>query len=431
MNELLKKLRDEILNPISPTFCAAKWYETCIWLQHGIFNSCCHCEIQSMNFDSLETGNFKELLNNRMVQGKRYNLLNGIQDYDCNYCWNVENTNPNSFSDRTMFSTMYTEDQIKECKEIYDYRKTPPIRVLQIVFDNLCNLGCAYCDQFSSSVWQTEIKTIGLFNNITNVDFKIPANKDPIKLQKMKELFWKWLKEDSSETILIRISGGEPTMSPDFWKFLSIVKENNLKFGITLNTNLILSEKKLDSLIELSHTHVGKFNIATSNEAIGSQAEFLRDGLSWEKWINNVERCLANGNFEQFRIVATINLISLFTVIDLLNEILRLKQKYPNLFFRVINLTHPIYLRINCLPREILIHLQNNLKQWRIDNQIEIRFPEFINPLNLIDSFIDQNLNNLNESGLFEFKSFIDQYEKRRHLNFKEAFKNYPLLVEL
>ena len=71
------------------------------------------------------------------------------------------------------------------------------------------------------------------------------------------------------------------------------------------------------------------------------------------------------------------------------------------------------------------------MKQWRIDNQIEIRFPEFINPLNLIDSFIDQNLNNLNESGLFEFKSFIDQYEKRRHLNFKEAFKNYPLLVEL
>jgi len=40
MSDELKKWRDENLNKISCSFCAAKWYNASLHLGHGYTNSC-------------------------------------------------------------------------------------------------------------------------------------------------------------------------------------------------------------------------------------------------------------------------------------------------------------------------------------------------------------------------------------------------------
>ena len=40
MSDELKKWRDDNLNKISCSFCAAKWYNACLHLGQGLTNSC-------------------------------------------------------------------------------------------------------------------------------------------------------------------------------------------------------------------------------------------------------------------------------------------------------------------------------------------------------------------------------------------------------
>ena len=41
-NESLENYKTRIIDKISPSFCAAKWYNATIWLGHGQTTSCHH-----------------------------------------------------------------------------------------------------------------------------------------------------------------------------------------------------------------------------------------------------------------------------------------------------------------------------------------------------------------------------------------------------
>ena len=40
--ETYQEYRDRVINPISPSFCGAKWYNATIWLNSGTTASCHH-----------------------------------------------------------------------------------------------------------------------------------------------------------------------------------------------------------------------------------------------------------------------------------------------------------------------------------------------------------------------------------------------------
>ena len=80
-------------------------------------------------------------------------------------------------------------------------------------------------------------------------------------------------------------------MSADTWKLIEWFKTNAGKSTtrLAINSNLG-TQVDIDRL--LAATKDVEIDLYTSNEAVGLQAEYIRDGLVWDDWANNVERLL-------------------------------------------------------------------------------------------------------------------------------------------
>ena len=194
---------------------------------------------------------------------------------------------PDAMSDRVFKSSIYTPEEIDAIKEIgWDEDVNP--KTLEISFDNLCNLSCSYCNPEFSTTWANDIKTNGIYENMkTSGGGAYQNDGDHAYSFGLKggdgnlftKAFFKWfdngLKEDLQE---LRVTGGEPTRSPDFWKLVD--KCEGEKFNFAINSNLILVDKMMDKLIDAS----GKFqtfDLYTSCETAGKHAELIRHGFKY------------------------------------------------------------------------------------------------------------------------------------------------------
>ena len=144
---------------------------------------------------------------------------------------------------------------------------------------NLCNLSCTYCNPEFSSTWSNDIVKDGPYQNVTTpgastyrhgADFTLPLNSkdENIYIEKFFEWYNLSLKDSLQE---LRVTGGEPTRSPHFWKLLDHCVDT--KFDFATNSNLMMSEKRLEQLINAAG-RFKKFDLYTSNESYGKHSEF-------------------------------------------------------------------------------------------------------------------------------------------------------------
>lgn len=111
---------------------------------------------------------------------------------------------------------------------------------VNITINNYCNLSCFSCDQFIDTA----------------------SSKDKMTLQQIKdfvresqELNWQWEE--------IRITGGEPTLHPDFKEMMTVISEG-LKHKYLPNLNLkVISNgtgKKVRSVLDFENAEIIKLN---------------------------------------------------------------------------------------------------------------------------------------------------------------------------
>jgi organic radical activating enzyme len=99
------------------------------------------------------------------------------------------------------------------------------------------------------------------------------------------EAFYRWWETDLHKTLdELRITGGEPMMSPNLWRLLDWIETQGDKMNpnmrIAINSNLGAKQ----SIIDRFKTKLKKFNnfhLYTSCEATFQQAEYIRDGLDY------------------------------------------------------------------------------------------------------------------------------------------------------
>ena len=129
--------------------------------------------------------------------------------------------------------------------------------------------------------------------------------------------------ELSKSLFEIRITGGEPTQSPNFWKFIDILKQHPAKdMRLCVNTNLGFNKETLKKLIEMSFDlDIKEMDLYTSNESFGKHAEYLRDGLNYEEWRNNLVEFIENAKFRSVSMMLTVTNLSLLSITDFLDEI--------------------------------------------------------------------------------------------------------------
>ena len=421
----------EIVNAISSSFCAAKWYNATIWLGNGRTASCHLPPAHSIPLESIES-NPSALHNTAYKKEKRKEMLDGVRCDECAYCWTVEDKRDTAvYSDRAYKSHVYSEQDINLLKEIGLSDVDP--KTLEISFDNLCNLSCSYCNAEFSSTWSTDIKENGLYptTNTSGGGTFRNAGEHALPFGNKNEnnpyvaAFFKWfhasLKDNLTE---LRVTGGEPTRSPWFWKLLDECE--NTKFDFAVNSNLIMDQARMNKLIE-SSKKFKTFDLYTSCESYGEHAEFVRSGLDYEQWRNNLVQFSNDGHYRMIHIMMTISALSIWTITEFMSDILELrKHSRSRQFHMSVNiLRYPSFQNINILPEELKLSQATKISNWLNTaiglseferNQIE----RLVAYLKTVDRSYEDT--DSQENKLKDFAAFTKEYAIRRNKNISTVF---------
>lgn len=424
------------INSISPSFCAAKWYNATIWLSNGRTASCHHPAAHYVPPGELFK-NPTALHNTEFKKEQRRLMLEGKRPEECSYCWRVEDADSNVNSDRTYKSAIYTEEEINYLKTLNWQENVDP-KTLEISFDNLCNLSCTYCNPEFSSTWSNDIKTNGIYENMNTGGGQTYQNDgshayafDPKSDNNFfVKSFFKWF-DDSLKYNLqeLRVTGGEPTRSPDFWKLVE--KCQGEKFRFAVNSNLIMDNQRLQNLIDCTNKFEN-FDLYTSCEATGELAEFVRHGLDYEQWKRNLKLFTANAKYRRITIMMTISALSVFGITEFMDDIIDLRREAnspPGLYSMSLNiLRFPSFQSVNILPPSIKQALVTKFDNWLATRKGFLspseldQFMRVVSYLRSVDKSyedVDQYQDKVND-----FVNFFKSYASRRNLNIVNAVNN-------
>lgn len=446
---ILEEKRKKI-NEISPSFCAAKWLQTTLLLQNGYNHSCHHPAPHKIPLEEIKE-NPSALHNSKFKKEQRAKMLKGERPSECNYCWNIEDLGKDYFSDRHYkTSDTWAWDRFEEIAKGNPTSDVYP-SYLEVSFSNSCNFACAYCSPEISSKWMEDIRQNGPYpttHGAHHLDYLEQTGKMPYKHNEENpyvNAFWEWFPEALSHLKVLRITGGEPTMSKDTWKLLDFIIHNpQPDLDIAINTNLCVPDKLIDKLIEninLLKGKVKRIEIYTSLESTDTQAEYVRDGLNYDGWKNNLHKLLTLTDVN-VAIMTTINILSLPSFIEFIELIMQYRIKYNYGFEHnripiSINIMRwPPHLQCTLLDKEIRVQyadaIESTCKGWlkyySPDKYARIYLEEF----DQIQRFCDYlRTSETNKEHRQDFVKFVTEYDLRRSKNFKDTFTEYKHLLDV
>mgnify|MGYP001215347302 CR=1 FL=1 len=209
---------------------------------------------------------------------------------------------------------------------------------LQVSFSAFCNFKCLYCGPHSSTEWNKDIEEFQRRN------IKFGFDEEHLKIQttaeetfvREREIINELKRLDLLSLQQIGVFGGEPFMTRHLDEFLKLLinKGNPKNMTIQINTNASLFPKEniLESLKEF-----GNVDLRVSGESIGRLAEYIRNGLRWELYNENIKKwqefSKINSNIE-FRLHLAHNVYSINTIQETEDWILKNNLKIYNHFVR-------------------------------------------------------------------------------------------------
>lgn len=450
MSEIIKTWKIENIDPVSCTFCTAKWKQVTLHLHNGHTHSCHHPTSHKIPIDEL-VNNPSALHNTNFKKLQRKKMLNGERPDECDYCWRVEDSAPDALSDRAYksfepWAKPYIQDIISKP---WDDNVNPSY--LEVSFSSACNFKCSYCSPQVSSKWMEEIQQHGPYNTsrrYNDINWLKQNDAMPIPVREHNpyvEAFWKWWPDVSKDLKHFRITGGEPLLAKDTFKILDDLIENpkpDLEFSV--NSNMCVPDSVFNLFIEKikvigKERKVKKLKIFTSAEAYGTQAEYIRHGLNYNQWISNIRRVLDEVPNCTFTCMSTFNVLSIFTFEKFLQDILDLKLtyggagkeipiildtpylRYPN--HQAIFIAEPEWKEMYLVPQ--LQFIQSNLEDMHVRGKENMGFYQWEADKfkRILDIINEENLSNekLTQDRL-DFITFVDEHDKRRGTDFLTTF---------
>jgi organic radical activating enzyme len=426
-NETLIDYRNRAIDSISPSFCAAKWLNATIWLGSGTTASCHHPPAHKIPLEEVAV-NFTAIHNTKHKKEMRKQMLEGNRPGECEYCWKMEDMGKDAVSDRVFKTIIYKDEEIKKLADM-PWDADVDLKTLEISFDRVCNLACSYCNASFSTTWAKDIKNNGPYINMVS-DGAGAFTQDGSWAEPYKndednpyiQAFWQWWDSGLNTSLEeLRITGGEPLMSGNTWKLLDWfgAQKSNMRFA--LNSNLIAKQDIIDKLIAKTHD-INDFHLYTSCEAVGAQAEYIRDGLDYNMWLNNLKQIGTKGTLKGLHVMMTINSLCLFSITEFLDEIYKLKEtsggKNPTVSLNL--LRFPSFQSPLALPDHIKDYCRTQLADWYASAKSQPLWHEFEKAsierlIDYLDTVDAPHRRTSNKITLWrDFKTFYTQYNERR-----------------
>ena len=273
---------------------------------------------------------------------------------------------------------------------------------------NLCNLKCYMCSPWSSSKIAAEEKEHRGFNK-------------PVLMQgyngedKKKELFHEIYLMSNNMTKM-HIQGGEPLIHPDFPEFIELISQspNAKNLHVEINTNATVIPNILYNIAEKFR----KLTLIVSVDGVGERGSYVRSGLNWKKFDDNVKQCVKHDKIE-VQFLPTISLLTIGYLDDITDYISQYVENIVGNIHWANFVVAPEYFRPSLLPVEI--------KQFYIEKMkyhIENKWQHYV--FDSIKSCLngEQESHELFIQGIKKIKSF-DKVRNANLLDHFPEFKDY------
>jgi organic radical activating enzyme len=442
-NETDQEYKRRVIDIKSESFCGAKWYNATIWLGSGQTTSCHHPLPHQVDIEEV-VRNPKALHNTQKKKMEREQMQKGERPSGCEYCWKIEDMGRDSISDRVYKTVIYSDEDLAHA------HRTPAsedfdLQTLEIAFDRTCQFACSYCNPAFSSTWVKDIKQHGPYTDLVSDGrnhFTHAHNSSQLykfgETNPYVEAFHKWWESDLHRTLKeLRITGGEPLMSAETWKLIEWFKTNKgkSKTRLAINSNLG-TDVDVDRL--LNAIDGVEVDLYTSNESMSLQAEYIRDGLVFDDWANNVEKLLDSGKFRGLHVMCTVNALCLDSLSDFLDVIMNWKLEYGRdaINFSLNILRFPSFQSLTILPKDIRQKYATSLyafsNRWGRGSKFDLMHEFEMNQLDRLIDYIDV-VHKPHEEAMAQtilqrdFKNFYQQYDQRRG---KDFVKTFPALAD-
>ena len=434
------RLAKDKLDTISPSMCLAKWSQVSLHLPTGLNNSCYHPPLHKI--DAEEVARDPAALHNTAIKKQqRKMMVDGQRPSECSYCWNIEDTG--NYSDRHYRSgepwAMMDFDKIKEGG--WEANINP--RYVEVNFNHACNFACTYCSPQFSTTWGQEIDKHGAYPTIKehNAPEHFKGRNRPVPAREENpyvDAFWKWWPDMYKDLKHFRMTGGEPMMDKNTYKVFDWVLDNpkpDLHLNVTSNfcpPNEKLWDKYLDYVKRIcAEENVEHFMNFVSVDSWGSQAEYLRRGLDFDRMWHHVDQFLTEiPGRNSITFIITYNNLSIVGIKKLLQGILELRKKhskdYQRIWFDTPLLREPDWQNIQILPESYQM-LHEDTIEWMKQN-IETRD----NRLHCIKDFeiqrMERDLAYMRKRSVdvdrkrADFWKFFKEYDKRHNHDIRQIF---------
>jgi len=389
------------------TLCMAPWTHTYLSPQTER-RMCCASTEKAESFEQyIDTGSANNEYNPKTLQqhwnsehmkSVRRRMMAGEQLPECQVC-NNKLLNTDVYRDYFNHLFGHKEDDVWS-KTAPDGSTEMPVVSFDYRFNNLCNFKCRMCGDMLSSSWESEQRNNNMWNPQDQAWMAEPT-RSKIK-QFQKDEVEKEFAEAVDNHLVEEIYwvGGEPLMYEQHWKYMKqIVDQGDAhKVYVRYNTNLSRTKYKGIDLYQDLLKHFRDWQICASIDGTGKIGEWIRDGLDYNKWLDNFRRgCAISKHDRQMRLDLTITTPGL---LDLKNMFRLSKQLNVEMLTKVtFAFTPDIVLSPIALPRKLL-------------NAIVDELLDFIEPLadSKQQSLVDV-LNQLKNRPVFE-ETWPDQYKK-------------------
>lgn len=418
----MKMMTDGKLFPIKTApACQLKWTWSTIRLYEGSTSSCHRVEkefITSENFDTFHNTPLKLKDRASMLEGE-------WPGRGCEHCKHIEDAG--GTSDRMHHLTIpnLTPKELETDSTAIEV--TP--RIVEVYFDNVCNLSCLYCwDGFSSKI-RSENKRHGRFEQ----DGVVIDNRAQLvdDLPKLTTKFWDYMERNRQDIKRFHFLGGEPFYQTQFDYALDWFQKYpcpELEFNIVSNLNINHEKFKtyIARLKELVETQcLGRFDLTCSIDCLGVEQEYVRYGADLELIKTNFEHVVAEDwiylNFNQ-----TLCGLTMKTSADLINYVNTLRTKRQiNHYFSTTVMTYE-FLHPRIFGQGFFdADFEQILASMPGDTQQEQTAKEYMAGIQKEINQHDQNMPEIKRLGVY-----LTELDRRRKTNWQSTFPWLTNLLE-
>lgn len=297
-------------------------------------------------------------------------------------------------------------------------------RIVEVYFNNTCNLKCTYCGPHFSSLWDAENKQHGIFHS-NGLTISSGFAKDR-EFEINRERMLAWIESHANKLTNLNVLGGEPLFQPEFEQLLTVLERQTAPYlTLQIFSNLHIKLTRLRSIVEriqhlVSKGHIRSFTITASLDCWGPQQEYARFPLDLAAWQTNFEYLLGQ-SWIDLVIGSTITPLTITTLWQLVDKINQWNQIRPVAhYFNSVN--WPSYMFIDILGDHFVGDFERALELMPLDTNDRSNVRGYLQGL-----MIQSASRGVNRPEVLKLRTFLTELDRRRGTDWRATF---PELVK-